>query len=409
MKRLLILCCVTALSLPAAAAEKKMILHLSTGQSIRVVAREKPDTNGDWEYKTRDGWKSLDASVVLRAETESSALALWKTKKAEADKTPDTERADARVAAARWAIENGLLLEGLETLDAVLRNDPDHAGALALLAERPLMSTPKIDASARDAAQAIDPLFRWASNLPPAARESAVRALASIAQMPSLRGALTKELVSQIPGRRSLAALALHRLFPGEEIKPLLVRAVMDPSDDVRLAASYALRAAGDPGVIVPVVRVLEQSQSPTSRIHAAEALGNMGYAAAVEPLMAKLYSPAPPAGGASGSSSGLPHANIFVGRQIAYVQDFDVEIAQNSSIGDPVVNTAVEGAVLDVAVHGVQDVSVTVEQATIRKSLGRLTGAAPGNSSKDWKRWWEQNGKRWSNEPTSQPTTGTH
>lgn len=411
MKRLLALAFFFALPTlahgVADSSGKKMILHLSTGQSIRVIARETPEADGSWEYRSQAGWKRLEANAVRRVESESSALATWKARKSAADKAPEGERADARVAAARTAIDAGLLLEGLEMLDTVLRSDPDHAGALALLAERPLMSTPKVAAASGDVARAIDPVFRWASGLPPAARECAVREIASLPHTPTLRAALSHELVSQISGRRSFAALALRRIFPGEEIRPLLVRAVMDPSDDVRVSASLALRTANEPGVIVPIVRVLADSASPTSRMHAAEALGHMGYAAAVEPLMSRLYAAAAPASAASGGGAGAPRSHIFVGRQIAYVQDFDVEIAQSSAIGDPVVNTALEGAVLDVAVHGVQQVSVAVEQATIRKSLGRLTGAAPGNTSRDWMRWWQANESKWRNGGPA-PMTGT-
>ncbi|MFN0243448.1 MAG: HEAT repeat domain-containing protein [Planctomycetota bacterium] len=408
MKRLLVLASLFALpSFAHGVAEssgKKMILHLSSGQSIRVVARETAEANGGWEYKSPSGWKRLEASAVRRVESETSALATWKACKSAADKAPESERADARAAAARSAIEAGLLLEGLEMLDTVLRSDPDHVGALALVAERPLMSTPKVDAAGGDVARAIDPVFRWASKLPPAARECAVREIANLPHTPTLRAALSHELVSQISGRRSFAALALRRIFPGEEIRPLLVRAVLDPSDEVRESASHALRTANEPGVIVPIVRVLAESESPTSRIHAAEALGRMGYAAAVEPLMSRLYAAAAPTPSASGGGARAPRSHIFVGRQLAYVQDFDVEVAQSSAIGDPVVNTALEGAVLDVAVRGVEQVSVAVEQATIRKSLGRLTGAAPGNTSRDWMRWWKANEARWSSASHSTP-----
>ena len=42
-------------------------------------------------------------------------------------------------------------------------------------------------------------------------------------------------------------------------------------------------------------------------------------------------------------------HANVFVASQIAYVRDFDIEIAQDAAIADPVVGTFQDGIALDV------------------------------------------------------------
>jgi hypothetical protein len=160
------------------------------------------------------------------------------------------------------------------------------------------------------------------------------------------------------------------------------------------------LRAVDDPGVIVPIVRVLEKCESADLRRNAAESLGEMGYAAAVQPLIARLAAAASDAG----SAGRLPHSYIFVGRQIAYIQDFDVEVAQFQAVADPQVGVFIEGSTLDAAVAGVQSTEVAVEVAAARTALERLTHASPGKTSKAWLSWWEANGSKWRSEDRSRP-----
>ena len=112
-----------------------------------------------------------------------------------------------------------------------------------------------------------------------------------------------------------------------------------------------------------------------------------MNYASAVGPLVKTLQS----------SSGYRPAAsNIFVGRQIAYVQDFDVEVAQAEAIADPLVNVLIEGSVLDVRVMGVSASNTTLERSAIRNSLTRLTGAKVARTSRAWQKWWDENGADW-------------
>jgi hypothetical protein len=84
------------------------------------------------------------------------------------------------------------------------------------------------------------------------------------------------------------------------------------------------------------------------------------------------------------------------VGKQFAYIQDFDVEVAMGSSIADPIVNVLTSGTVLDVAVVSVGQVHFARETRAIRVALGRLTGADPGNTNRAWLKWWEKNGGDW-------------
>ena len=381
---------------PASAAEDdarelRRVLHLANGQTIRVVSRREADR---WSYKSKAGWRELAPGQVVRAVAEPELVREWKAREA---RTPATDLA-ARVQLASWAATEGLALEGLGALDRVLAADPDHAPALAALARHDWLSVPTLAVPEAELAAAKEALLRFGSGLPGASREVAVLELGRLPRTPELRA----QLGSKIVERRSFAALALRRLFPREAAKPLMVHALLDASEPVRRESAFALRAFGDPALIAPALRALEKG-SPTVRIQAASTLGDMGYAAAVEPMIARL------AALQSGSGERLPHSYIFQGRQLAYIQDFDVEVAQFQAVADPQVNVLVEGQVTEAAIRGVQVHEVTVEASAIRTSLGKLTGAQPGRTTQAWLAWWQENAARWraGSSPEPRPTTG--
>lgn len=364
------------------AKELRRILTLQNGQTIRVVSKF---VDGHWTYKNKRGWQELAPGQVTRAVEEAAALAQYQALAAQADR----KNLGARVELAQRGLALGLTQEALVELDAVLLADPDHAGALAALHRDDLVHVPAI-AGASDEFAAREALIRFAAPLSAAPREIALCELAKSADKDALRAALTKDLGSEIVVRRSFAAHALHRLFPGAGGKSLLLHTVYDPSADVRLACAQALKASGEERWIVPLVRTLEDSSSSAARANAAEALGVIGNAAAVAPLFARLASPPQ-----ATSSGRIPHSHIFVGRQVAYVQDFDVEVAQFQAVADPVVNVVLEGNVLDAAVSGVADVQFQVESATVRQALAKLTGEHPGDTNKAWLAWWKARGER--------------
>ncbi len=380
------------------AREARRILRLSNGQTIRVVSRKAGDA---WEYKSKEVWKSVPASRIERVTLEADVLRQWRA--LEAACTPIDRRDVSRsIELVRWALDAGLASEGLSVADAILALEPDQPQLLAVLEKSGDVSVPSLDVAPSELENAKAALLRFGASMPPAVREFAVRELKRAGATDSVREELARELSSNVTSRRSFAALALRRVFPGAEVKPMVLHAVLDPSAEVRQAASLALRAVDEPGVIVPIVRVLGESESAPLRANAAEALGHMHYAAAVEPLMNRLIAASAPQ---SGGGSRIPHSSIFVGTQIAYIQDFDVEIAQASAVADPKINVLLEGASLEAAVQGVQQVSVSVEVATIRTALGRITGANPGVSSKDWIAWWQKNADAWRSADRSDPS----
>jgi hypothetical protein len=123
--------------------------------------------------------------------------------------------------------------------------------------------------------------------------------------------------------------------------------------------------------------------------VHAIEALGTIGDLAALEPLLVHLARMSPQ----SGSGGGAPRSHIFVGNQVGYLRDFDVQIAQGSSIADPIPDVVGEGAQLDVRVVGIGVESVTpaAERRAICRTLARLTGEKPSDEPEHWLAWWKQ------------------
>lgn len=355
------------------------VLHLSNGTVLRTRARE---TDAGWEVQARGEWQLLPAELVLRARSEHELVEQARTLERGLPKG-DLVR---RVAYADWLLEAGLHVEGLRQLDRVLEQAPDQADAVALLArtELPLALPP----TPRNEAE-LEALFAAAGRLSPAGREVAVQRLRSEQEIPALRSALARELVARVAGRRAFATLSLRRLFPGSEAEGLLSRAVLDSSPEVRTSAALALKAFDDPAVIVPAVRAIG-SKHTAVRTNAIEALASMEYREAVEPLYSHLVALQ------SGGGSGAPRVHIFTGRQRAYVQDYDVEVAQFAAIADPVINTLIEGQILDVAVIGSTEYQVAAERATLRRALTRLTGAHPGDTTVAWQKWWQEHGDEW-------------
>ena len=371
---------------PAEHRARTMVLHLDGGTVLRAKAREK---DGAWEVLAGGEWKLLPAGLVQRVRSERELL----------DQASDLQRGlprgdlVRRVAFADWLVSEGLYNEAMLQLDRVLERDPDQPAALALLARADLpLSLPPVP----DAEGGMEPFLAAAARMTAAGRETAVQRLAEAPRITGLRAVLGRELVSRSPSRRSFATLALRRMFAGSEVEGLLGRAVLDASADVREGAALALKAAANPLVIEPALRAVG-SKNVEVRKNAIEALGRMDYREAVEPLFNHLVSLQSGSAGA-----GAPRVHIFNGRQRSYVQDFDVEVAQNASIADPIINVLVEGSVLDVAVIGVTEYHVAGERAAVRGALSRLTGANPGETTTAWLRWWEEHGDEWRASPTS-------
>jgi len=158
---------------------------------------------------------------------------------------------------------------------------------------------------------------------------------------------------------------------------------VMDRSHSVRVAAVESLKEIGDADVVKPIAKAM-WSEIPDVRMNAAEALGSIGGVQAVEYVLRRVFS----SGGPGGRN------NIFIGNQISYISDFDVEIAQASQIGDPIVGTLREGVMLDTRVLNVVEEWTDVERRVYYTSLARATGKSFGEDKVAWKKWWDDEGR---------------
>ncbi len=389
------------------ADEAARLLTLADGKVLRVRARR---AGTDWEIQEhRNQWRSLPEAMVVRAILERDALADAKRLEAQIGGVPRSEQSSKRVGLADWMLRQGLTTEALTQLDRVLVSDPDQAQALSVLTR----VAPELRIGAIDSALASETptvsVMRAAANASPALREIAIQRLAAGGTDDELRAELRAQLVSHSPRLRALAALALRRIYPGknlrvDDVKELINRSVLDGSDEVRAQAARALRDVHDASVAVPALKALN-SVNPRLRENSIQALGAMAYPSTVEPLMAHLgrVNSAIQSGRPSAGSSG----SIYVGTQTAYVQDFDVEVANGSAIADPQINVLVEGAVLDARVLGSYVVSYASEARLVRGALSDLTGMDQGNSNRAWLAWWEANKAQWNN-PAATPNAGT-
>lgn len=383
--------CLSQEDATAAPKARTTVLHLASGQVLRVRARARDD---GWEVQAAGEWRLLPSELVLRAKGEHELL----QQAAKLERALPKGDSVRRVAYADWLVGEGLFVEALKELDRVLAQDPDQPDALALLAraEMPVAIPPVPSDEA-----GLEAYFAATARLDGSVRELAVQALATAPEVPGLRAALSRELLARASGRRAFATVVLRRLFKGSEAEGLLSRAVLDSSSEVRTSAALALRAFEDPAVIAPAVRAVG-SRHAEVRVNAVEALATMHYREAVEPLYERLLALQ------AGGGGNAPHVHIFNGRQRSYVQDFDVEVAQGQAIADPIVNILIEGSVLDVAVIGVNEYQVANERSAVRRALAELTGANPGETTTAWQRWWKEHGDEWQAGaiPQKTPTT---
>jgi hypothetical protein len=362
------------------------VLHLAQGSTMR--GRTRRDASGLWEFAREREWVALPAGSVVAFFDESDLLERYAERRAELGDT--SHAVHRRLELARWCETSGLLLELVRELDAALAERPGDrmverfidrvSDRLSFGFDLPLPE----ELTAQDErarSRSIESALRTISRLSPTTARIAGARLVELAGWEALEPALDEDLRRAGPQGRRVAADLVGRFAPATRTKVLLVRAIVDSDEDVRVASAVALGRADEPALILPVERALASS-SPQVRSNAAAALGHMGYVQALPAIASAITAPA--SGSAAGSG---PRAHIFIGRQFAYVQDFDVEVATASSIADPQIGVLVEGSVLDVRV-----LSVTIERTTIvrrlAQSAGRLLGRDLGDRRSDWEEW---------------------
>lgn len=409
------------------------VLLLARGGVLRGPAVR---TELGYDVRTRDGWRSVPTAELARVRLERDSLAEY------ARLARGLERDDPvrRLALATWLADEGLAPELLRELDLVLAARPDDERARALLASPALADA--LPERGADARRELERAFRESARATPALRELWIRrageagdALArERALVPSSATGATgttsgtnatgvtggtnatgstgatcpadaanatkddplvalarRELAQGVDARRANAARVLRRLRPGAATDALLPLALADRSRVARDEARLALRDARS----AELARTLASDVDAAAlkqRIGAIDTLGVMQQSAALPALVAHLASlSAPPAAGAGGGG-GIPRSHLSVRRQVAYTQDYDVEIAQAASIADPVIGYAEEGVVLDVAAATWQlPVVLEYERAITCRALARIVGDGARRKPADWLAWWER------------------
>jgi len=185
------------------------------------------------------------------------------------------------------------------------------------------------------------------------------------------------------PRSRSFSAWALGETRNPRAIGALGRRALFDENEVVRRTAVDSIRKIAanrkDATAIQPFLKSLGSPDFGT-RIRAARALGNIGDRRAILYLVRTLET----TGGPS------PRVNIFSGRQVTYIRDYDAEVAQSAAIAEPKVGVVTEGTVLDARIIRTQ-ARTRVYHRVVMRSLEKLSGQRLGGDVKAWRRWYRE------------------
>ena len=315
-------------------------------------------------------------------------------------------------ALARWCESKGLASQARAHFQEVVELDAGHEGARRALGWRRIDGRWVSPDRVLEEAGFVREGGRW---MLPGERELLDHEGTAVTTLDDLTARNVRALVSIDPEARSQAEASLiaadpARVLPqllialrderwdlragaarmlgkigGERVEPTLVtRALVDRVAAVRGAAVEGLREGNHRDIYAPFVRAMAADEMAI-RVNAVAALGELGDERAVGYLVKHIHY----------TGSG-PRSHIYIGRQIAYVRDYDVEVAQRAAIADPIIGTIQDGLVLDVQVTSIEGDRITIERRYTSGALGRLTGAEPPGVVEDsraaWTHWWREN-----------------
>ena len=195
---------------------------------------------------------------------------------------------------------------------------------------------------------------------------------------------LAKALRCEPAELRVYAAHELARMADPLSVPALLKRAIYEKEQDVRVAVVEALREIGAPSTVHPLGRALD-SRFREVRVRAAEALGLLGDELAYPYLIKKW----------EGRSGDFTRVYFSQARQVSYIQDFDVEVAQTSFIADPIVGVLSEGVVQDVKILATEQTFTIYERPAFNGALAQLAGTDLGKEVGAWRAFWLENKDR--------------
>lgn len=177
--------------------------------------------------------------------------------------------------------------------------------------------------------------------------------------------------------RRAAALIASHQSTMDLE-RPLLAVSLEDEQLAVRQAAASSLQDLQPQRSLGLWTLALWRERDDAMRQRAASYLGSFGSSdhSVAKALIHAL---------ASSDTGSAPRSYVFFGRQIAYISDYDVEVAAGAVIADPIVSVLTEGTTLQIRVISTQ------LAGRISTSLKQLTGQDFGTNREAWMRWYEK------------------
>ena len=397
-----------ALLVAAAPIAAQDVVHLKSGETI---AGKTSDGMLSLEVKTATGVVRVPWDHIEKIDRADHVRTLY----AERAENTSADDAAAQFLLARWCKRHGLADEMTKHLTKVVALDPEHAAARQALGYEKVGEKWVAGAGVLEAKGFVKRNGRWILE-EEAAYEEILKARAKalsepeekasglilkcVDENPRIRKYAMKTLAARewsavrIPLYRALGHRDVKvRVFAAEELgrrrivesaRPLIRSAILDREEAVRFASVDAVKSLGKPAVLFPFVRALA-SGNASIRQNAAAGLGRLGDVRAIEYLVTTL----------SQNWGPTNRGNISVMNQVSYIQDFDVEIAQASQIGDPIVGVLREGVILDAKVFGVNRKMTTVERNVIRTSLAALAKQDLGNDPVAWQKFWRDNRER--------------
>ncbi len=367
----------------------------------------------------------LSAAVLAAAALGADAAKeLAERRAAIAGKPADTPKADLakeHYLLGVFARDNGLAEEARAEFRAAISADPAHgashealgevragdewlthdeameakglvrrSGAWILKEEAAILDLPAQEKARRTEEQEkVGKLLRTMGAPNEAARKFAADALAGVDDKYKLEP-MAWALRSKSADVRKFAAAELGRIGDRRGLRPLVWRALHDTDEAVRKASVAAAKAIGDPNLLAPLVAGM-WSENEQVRMNAVQAVSETAIPIGVKYLVYRYEAH-------GGSSQRVYYTNI---RQVSFIQDFDVEVAQTAFIADPIVGTIQDGVVLDVQVIATSAVGEFVEREVVHMALRKMTGATDvKNQPGAWAAWWKEHRAEY--EPTA-------
>jgi len=356
--------------------------------SIRIGSSTRPIGSDYIQIATLEGPVDICRTDILRVESQHELKSLFKELRASYRKAGNMEL--CRLAG--WCRKKGLFEEMFELYDSVLSRDSEFPALSSFIDQMAqTIDYDGIHAFPNPNPAEIDKLFKSCSNADPTLQRIGETILSKLPQ--EVMTPLLLHFLSSTRTKDRIEALRLVKIIrPDKALEPLIGNAIFNKQEPQRTLALEALNQYDHDGIIFPFMRALRLNNRDY-RMNAINGLSFLSDPRASAALISNLA----PIGRPSSNStdSGATRAHIFVGKATTAVTDFDTEVASAAVIGQPVVSTILDGALLDVKVYGVTRYINSSERKAIAKVLKNLNGTDYGTDYVLWKEWWENNRKR--------------